>query len=72
MSVYLRKYKCLEEKEAKIIIFQIFNALQYMSNLTKKIIHYDLKPSNIIFHKGVIKILDFGLCKQMDGEESKI
>lgn len=37
-----------------------------------KIIHYDLKPSNIMFHQGKIKILDFGLCKQMESEDTKI
>ncbi len=26
-------------------------------------IHYDLKPQNILFHKGRVKITDFGLCK---------
>ncbi|MFO0117659.1 MAG: protein kinase domain-containing protein [bacterium] len=25
--------------------------------------HYDLKPQNIIFHNGEVKITDFGLCK---------
>jgi serine/threonine protein kinase len=30
-----------------------------------RIIHYDLKPANIIFHNGTVKIIDFGLCKKM-------
>lgn len=34
------------------------------------IIHYDLKPRNIMFHEGVIKIVDFGLSKQMDAEDT--
>lgn len=37
-----------------------------------KIIHYDLKPQNIMFHNGKMKILDFGLSKQIDNEHSKI
>jgi tousled-like kinase len=37
-----------------------------------RIIHYDLKPANIIFHYGCVKILDFGLCKRMDSEDTKI
>ncbi len=37
-----------------------------------KIIHYDLKPQNVIFSNGVIKILDFGLSKQIDSEHSRI
>ena len=46
--------------------------MNYLSNLSQKVIHYDLKPSNIIFKDGVLKIIDFGLCKQMDTEESRI
>jgi len=51
---------------------QIFSALSYLSSLKEKVIHYDLKPSNIMFHHGLVKILDFGLCKPMGNEESKI
>lgn len=25
-----------------------------------------------MFHRGMIKILDFGLCKQIDGDETRI
>lgn len=39
---------------------------------SEKIIHYDLKPQNIIFHNGGVKISDFGLCKEMSSEETKI
>lgn len=31
-----------------------------------------MKPSNIMFNKGIIKILDFGLCKQMDSDETRM
>jgi tousled-like kinase len=37
-----------------------------------KIIHYDLKPANIIFHHGMVKVIDFGLCKKMESEDTKI
>jgi serine/threonine-protein kinase ULK/ATG1 len=29
------------------------------------IIHRDLKPQNILFHDGMIKIVDFGFCKPL-------
>lgn len=59
--------------EAKLIIKQILSALNYLYNLKEKVIHYDLKPGNIIFHQGAIKILDFGLCKVMnEGDETKM
>lgn len=63
---------CLEEKEAKQIMRQLFCVLFYLSSLKEKIIHYDIKPLNIMFHNGIIKILDFGLCKYMGTDESRI
>ncbi len=35
-------------------------------------IHYDLKPANILFHHGIIKIVDFGISKVIEGEDSHI
>ncbi len=53
-------------------MFQVFETLYYLSNFSaKKIVHYDLKPQNIMFHQGLVKILDFGLTKQIDEEESR-
>ena len=51
-----------------MIIRQVVNAIKYLHELTEKVIHYDLKPQNIIFHKGRIKITDFGLCKKIDSD----
>lgn len=68
----MKKYKTLSEKEAKLIIRQVLAALHYMSHQSPKIIHYDLKPSNIIFHKGEIKISDFGLCKLLDHDSTRV
>lgn len=45
---------------------QILSALDYLSSLNPKIIHYDLKPQNIMFCNGKVKILDFGLSRQID------
>lgn len=47
-------------------MYQVFSVLNYLNEQDQKIIHFDLKPSNIIFHQGIVKILDFGLCKLMD------
>jgi len=36
------------------------------------VVHYDLKPQNIMFQYGVPKVLDFGVCKTIDSEHSKM
>jgi len=63
LSFYLKKHKKIPEKEAKLIIRQVISAIRYLHELSDKVIHYDLKPQNILFHKGRVKITDFGLCK---------
>lgn len=72
LATYLRKHACLEEREAKSIMKQLFSALDYLSKLKDRIIHYDLKPNNVMFDEGVVKILDFGLSKIMYGEDTRI
>jgi tousled-like kinase len=67
LSYYLKKNGFLSERESKIIIKQIVIGLKELHSLG--IIHYDLKPQNIIFHKGEVKISDFGLAKEMSDKE---
>ena len=62
----MKKNKNIQEKDAKVILKQLLSALKYMNSLKSKIIHYDLKPQNILFHHGEIKISDFGLSKKME------
>ena len=53
-------YACLQvlpEKEAKAIASQIFDGLAYLNGPSRRIIHYDLKPANILFNQlGEVKI----------------
>jgi tousled-like kinase len=69
---YLKQNKQIPEKEAKLIISQILSGLKYLNDSDKKIIHYDLKPQNIIFHNGEVKITDFGLCKIVEEGSEKV
>jgi len=65
LDTFLKRNGPLSEKETRGIEIQILSALKHL-NKDHKIIHYDLKPANLMFRKGEIKILDFGLSKQVD------
>ena len=74
LDIHLKKQKILAEREARCIIIQVLHALHYLNNPCPKegasrrqrIIHYDLKPGNIIFDgANHVKITDFGLSKIM-------
>ncbi len=54
------------EREAKLIILQICDGLKYLNEQKRPVIHYDLKPGNILFSNGGVKITDFGLSKIME------
>lgn len=51
---------------------QVVSALKYLNEIKPPVIHYDLKPGNILLTEGnvcgEIKITDFGLSKVMDDE----
>lgn len=70
LDSYLRLHKTLQEKEARSIIAQVFSGLQYLAQQKRRIIHYDLKPGNILLHNGEVQITDFGLSKVMNETES--
>ena len=63
LESYLSNVKTLSEKEAHSILVQLMSAMKYMNELKDPIIHYDLKPANILYFKGQIKLTDFGLSK---------
>ncbi|XP_028823074.1 serine/threonine-protein kinase tousled-like 2 isoform X1 [Denticeps clupeoides] len=72
LDFYLKQHKLMSEKEARSIVMQIVNALKYLNEIRPPIIHYDLKPGNILLVNGTacgeIKITDFGLSKIMDDD----
>ena len=69
---YLKKHKILTEKEGKNLMQQIFAGLKYMNEQTERIIHFDLKPHNILLNNGEVKIADFGLSKIMDPSKTNM
>lgn len=69
LDAVLKATPILPEKEARIIIFQIFQGLVYLNKRNQKIIHYDLKPGNVLFDEfGVAKVTDFGLSKIVEDD----
>jgi len=70
----LKKCKTLSEEEACSIVRQIAKAFVVLEsqNLVSQsgqkltIMHRDIKPANILFHKGILKVADFGFAKMID------
>jgi serine/threonine protein kinase len=63
----LRKEHTLEEKKAMLILKQLLEAFSILNKYN--IMHRDLKPDNIFFHNGVLKVGDFGFCKSLEKAE---
>jgi len=72
LDLYLKLQPILSEREAKSIVTQIFYALNYLNDQKRAIIHYDLKPGNILFSNGEVKITDFGLSKIMEENQDAL
>ncbi|KAL5101643.1 hypothetical protein RYX36_005970 [Vicia faba] len=69
LDAVLKTTSSLPEKEARVILVQIFQGLIYMNKRTLKIIHYDLKPGNVLFDElGSAKVTDFGLSKIVEND----
>eukprot|EP00817_Percolomonadidae_sp_ATCC50343_P003483 CAMPEP_0117426742 /NCGR_PEP_ID=MMETSP0758-20121206/6773_1 /TAXON_ID=63605 /ORGANISM="Percolomonas cosmopolitus, Strain AE-1 (ATCC 50343)" /LENGTH=754 /DNA_ID=CAMNT_0005212049 /DNA_START=77 /DNA_END=2337 /DNA_ORIENTATION=+ len=70
LDKYIKEYGAVSERMARSIVSQVITALKYMNDQPKKVIHYDLKPGNILMQNDVVKITDFGLCKVYEGSDS--
>ncbi|CAL0307512.1 unnamed protein product [Lupinus luteus] len=69
LDAVLKATPILPEREARVILVQVFQGLVYMNKRTQKIIHYDLKPGNVLFDElGIAKVTDFGLSKIVEDD----
>lgn len=70
----LKERRSLPERDARAILLQILSGMNYLSHASgnrQGIIHYDLKPGNILFDEfGDAKITDFGLSKIVDAPDA--
>jgi tousled-like kinase len=70
---HIKMEKFYPEKKAKQIIKKLLDVVLYLNTKSPKVIHYDLKPGNILFNKsGELKVTDFGLCKTIDNDLTSI
>lgn len=54
----------LKEEEALVIFRQLLEAFKELNK--NNIMHRDLKPDNIFFSEGKVKLGDFGFCKMLE------
>ncbi|MBA2124408.1 hypothetical protein B9J78_05705 [bacterium Unc6] len=55
----IRKGGHLNQYDTLIIMGHIASALEYLHS--HSIVHQDLKPANVLFHKDIVKLCDFGI-----------
>lgn len=65
ISKHKKASKTLEENVIFDYFYQIADSIEYIHE--KKIIHRDIKPENIFISKGIIKLGDFGISKELSG-----
>ncbi|EOD05487.1 hypothetical protein EMIHUDRAFT_448681 [Emiliania huxleyi CCMP1516] len=73
----LRRQGALAEREAKSIIVQVLHGLRHLHRQREPIIHYDLKPANILLHEGELTSYGSGTHGYLppecyEGESSRI
>ncbi len=51
----------INENEAVNYFIQLISAFSELYE--RNILHRDIKPTNILFHNGKLKLADFGFCK---------
>ena len=57
LAELLRRGGALAEKDGRSICIQVLHGLRHLHSQREKIIHFDLKPANILFHDGEVRLI---------------
>ncbi|KAF9411546.1 hypothetical protein HW555_009694 [Spodoptera exigua] len=68
LSKYIQRYGRVAEKQVRYFLQQLASALKFLRE--KGVVHMDLKPHNLLLHKGsdgkyMLKVADFGFAQHM-------
>ncbi|XP_022834829.1 serine/threonine-protein kinase ULK3-like [Spodoptera litura] len=68
LSNYIHRYGRVAEKQVRYFLQQLASALKFLRE--KGVVHMDLKPHNLLLHKGsdgkyILKVADFGFASYM-------
>ncbi|TMW62396.1 hypothetical protein Poli38472_009889 [Pythium oligandrum] len=64
-------YKGMPEDQCRNVFRQLLQALEYLH--LNNIVHHDIKPHNILLHKGdAIKLCDFGASRAFNTDQSSL
>ncbi|CAD8171688.1 unnamed protein product [Paramecium octaurelia] len=64
LEEYIQRSRNLRESDAMDKFAQLLNGFESLQK--ENILHRDLKPSNILLHDNIVKIADFGFCKNIE------
>ena len=69
LAEHIKSKGRLTENETIKIFVQLRDAFEAL--YSENILHRDLKPTNILFHNGVVKLADFGFAKKNVSKKMK-